>query len=1537
VSDAPPDADDDQDPDPQRLPQPEEADEPGELAARHRDARLQTVLSSERLQKRLFDLAYDARLLIEEQGINILYFAIGALHWREADAADIARRAPLVLVPVRLERTGAASRFAMAWTEDEIVENISLRARLKNDFRIELPELPTLEELDLVAYFDAVAKAVAGQANWSVAPDDMVLGLFSFAKYLMYRDLDADTWPDRAAIDRHPVVAGLLGEGFPGAEPSFAGEERIDAELSAERLAHVVDADSSQTIAIERARRGENLVVQGPPGTGKSQTIANIIAAAVRDGRTVLFVAEKMAALDVVKRRLDAVHVGDACLELHSHKANKKALLAELKRTLELGRPDGTADHGFFDRLQAARAELNAVPAALNEKLAPAGVAPQAVMGHLVRLCDRAVVARGLALAGADTWSRERKADADSIVRDLATRAIRMGAAGRHAWRGVERDDLIASDRVHFTEDVAATRAALSGVIERARRLAAALSQPMPERPADIDRLVAMAQMVGAAPEADATAIGSRVWLEHLATIGSVVAAGRTYAAARRSVGDRVLPAAWTTDLATARQAIARAGWHLLAVLFDSGYRRGLRELASVLKGEPPRTKVDRLALLDTLMTGRQAEADIERGAYVAAAAFGTQWAGPDSDWDRFAAVHQWVSGLASAGLPANFRAVYAALPDRPAVVSLGCDVAAAQAAALGQLDNLLRLLRLDLARAFGATTVPEVELAELSNRLAAWQADPEGVDVWRAYRAQERRAVDAGLGDIAARLAAGTLEPETAPEVLDHLYYDALIRHARQRLPALAAFDGAVHDTRISAFRDADEQRIRLAQYEAALAHYRAVPRDAGGIGPLGIVRREIEKKTRHLPIRRLMQEAGAAVQAIKPVFMMSPLSVAQFLPAGAIDFDLLVVDEASQVEPVDALGAIARCRQIVVVGDQKQLPPTRFFARALGSSVPDDDNGGGTADLESVLGLCAAKGLPATMLRWHYRSRHQSLIAVSNKHFYDSRLFIVPSPQTETGTRGLVFRHLPRGVYDRGGARDNKVEAREVAATVIAHARATPEKSLGVGTFSIPQRRAVLDELELLRRQNLDLEPFFARGGPEPFFVKNLENIQGDERDVILISVGYGRDRDGHLALAFGPLNAEGGERRLNVLITRAKERLEVFSALRADDIDLERARSAGVVAFKAFLQYAERGVLDVAHVSGRDVESPFEDQVLRALQREGYDVRPQIGIAGFFIDLAVVDPHQPSRYLLGIECDGATYHASRSARDRDRLRQLVLERHGWTLYRVWSADWWQRPEEQLRRLVARIEELKAASAAELAELAEHRAARTTADTAADEVACDAMVIDAETGTYDGAPTGSEGSRPGLRRIAGESVAATKTAYVESDFAVPATDLVATPRGRLAECVAQIIATEGPIHRDEITTRLRTLWGYQRAGAAIRAAIEAAIDGVVRLRGHVVEGDFVWRDDARIEPRDRAAVRQDSLRRAESLPPPELRAAVLAIIDRGLGAHDDELPRAVAALLGVSSAPAAYKAALAAAAERLAAEGTIEHTGDYWRRRGP
>ena len=399
-----------------------------------------------------------------------------------------------------------------------------------------------------------------------------------------------------------------------------------------------------------------------------------------------------------------------------------------------------------------------------------------------------------------------------------------------------------------------------------------------------------------------------------------------------------------------------------------------------------------------------------------------------------------------------------------------------------------------------------------------------------------------------------------------------------------------------------------------------------------------------------------------------------------------MIIFDEASQVKPEDAVGALLRGKQVVVMGDSKQLPPTDFFDGIFESPERDPEDYAAAGDLESILNVCK-RSFPIKTLRWHYRSRHESLIAVSNQEFYSNRLYVYPSPMQKDERLGLKFVHLKDAVYDRGKSGVNRIEARVVAKAVFEHFSKYPDKSLGVGTFNIKQQEAIQEEIEALLKANpgFDLNPGNERG--EHFFVKNLETIQGDERDVILLSVGFGFDNSRKLSLNFGPLNREGGERRLNVLITRAREKCVVFANFTSRNLNLDENSSFGLRSLKVFLEFAESGRLTPPAYKNGDFESPFEEIIYDFLVENACEVHRQIGCAGYRLDLAIPDPGNPGRYVLGIECDGASYHLFHVARDRDRLRQQVLEGLGWKIYRVWSTDWYLHPKESKEKLLEAV----------------------------------------------------------------------------------------------------------------------------------------------------------------------------------------------------------------------------------------------------------
>ena len=1387
------------------------------------DDLLRARLSPADLAKRLRDLMTDARTAREETGIATLSLGLGTLAWRDPATPGTERLAPLALLPVTLEREGVSQRFRLRWSGLEVQENLSLRQKLATEFRTTLPDFDP-ETYDPTRWAEAVQAAIGSREGWGVDPDGLALGLFSFAKFLMWRDLDPRANPGLAD---HPVIQALVGGAMLDATPPFPDDADVDAEIRVETLDHVMEVDGSQALAAEAVRRGAkapggqggHTVIQGPPGTGKSQTIMNIIAQAVLDGRSVLFVAEKLAALEVVKRRLGTAGLGAACLELHSEKQSKRAVLDELRATLALPSPPKPEREALVKRLGALRARLNAHAAAMAAPVGASGRPLHAVVGRLVSLRVAGAKAPDFALP-AGGWDAARLAEAREAVAELAARAAEGGP--RSAWRGVTAA-LPPTDQERLLARLPALIRALAGGAEspgaaRARR--------------------AIAQAAAAAPRHDPAAMAHPAWADP-ALLRALADAACAVAAAERD--PRLLPGALEVEgLAEARATLAQGGG-LLGFLSSS--LRGARATAARVT----RDAADPLPALDAALAGQAARRTLSGNEAAGRAAFGTLW----GDAAAMAALLAWAG--------AQPRGVVAALAAGPAEAPAG----AAALAALAAWEELAATTGLDAVAAFGTA---DPAFADVAARLGDWAAAPETLPLWLGWQRAVARAGEA-LAPLAERLADGRLAPERAEDAFAYARDEALLKAAMRARPELATFDGAEFDRLVADFAEADRARVELTRRECAWTHAQALARVRAGMPGWEILKGEFEKKRGHLPVRALLDRAGRAVQAAKPVFMMSPLSVAQFLsPAHGLKpgltFDLLVIDEASQIEPVDALGAIARCRQVVVVGDDRQMPPTRFFQRMTSEAeeAEDDFAEGPVAarEVESILGLANARGVPNVMLRWHYRSRHESLIATSNAEFYDGRLMVLPSPKARSDALGLSLVRVD-GTWQQG-AGVNPQEAEAVAQAVMRHARQTPGDSLGVAAFSIRQRDAILDAVERLRRESPQTEGFFAAHEHEPFFVKNLENVQGDERDAMLISVGYARGPDGRLAMRFGPLSADGGERRLNVLITRAKKRCVVFSGLTAEDIDLDRAAGRGVAALKTFLRFAAQSG-ESRRPEGEAAAAPLARVLADEIRAAGKDAAARIGIAGLYLDVAA---REGADFVLGVEADAGDWASVRAARDRERGRPAALAMMGWKLHRAWSLAWLARPDAERARLRAALGVVPAAESP--------------------------------------AATGPD---PGLAVPYAEAAP-----EVPRDSAIPA-----VPFAKLSEILAAIIRAEQPVHADAVFERARLLWGQERLEAADRAALQQALRLAGQLQGVVETGGF-WRAEDAPEPvaRDRRAA-APHLRRAAMVAPAEVEAACRALLGATAVATEDELAAGVVRLLGLETGAAPAIAARIAA----------------------
>lgn len=574
----------------------------------------------------------------------------------------------------------------------------------------------------------------------------------------------------------------------------------------------------------------------------------------------------------------------------------------------------------------------------------------------------------------------------------------------------------------------------------------------------------------------------------------------------------------------------------------------------------------------------------------------------------------------------------------------------------------------------------------ELSTKVERSLSQRHYLQRWSDYCRCLQDAKELNLDGITTLISGKSIEIEDCAALYQYSLYDSMAREVVKREPRLASFNRIQHDNTIKRFAKLDAEYLSLSSKKIAHTISRNQPPRGVQTGPvrdhteMALLLRETQKQRRHIPIRQLVKRAGVALQTLKPCFMMSPLSVAQYLEPGYLSFDIVVMDEASQIRPEDALGAIFRAKQMAIVGDPNQLPPTSFFDRV----EVEQSDGEQTAieETQSVLDICLTT-FPKKRLIWHYRSDDPSLIAFSNKHFYDNELIVFPSSKKDSC--GVFCHYIKDARYKNS---KNKGEAEAVVVAVAEHFRTRPALSLGVAAMNRQQAELIEDIMDRAMKANHWLEQQIkaTEEGREPFFIKNLENVQGDERDVIFISTTYGPDEDtGRVFQRFGPIGGDMGWRRMNVLFTRAKKRVEVFTSMTAADIIPAQSTARGVHALKAYIEYATTGRLaDYGDInSERPPDSDFEISVANILHSYGYRTAAQVGVAGFFIDLAVKHPERPE-FLLGIECDGASYHSAKNVRDRDKLRQEILERKGWQIYRIWSTDWYKNREVEIKRLL-------------------------------------------------------------------------------------------------------------------------------------------------------------------------------------------------------------------------------------------------------------
>ena len=1231
------------------------------------------------LKRRLNKTYRQAKLYLEEKGANILFLTLGFLKWKEGEEVY---RSPLILVPVDLEKSENQEKYSLVYNGEEVRLNISLITKIKSEYNIDISLDEDEDIKDIDAYFRSVDEKVKNREGFEVEATKGAFDFFSYAKYLMYKDLDLDVWTNEKGELDNDVLKKLFVTNF---DDKLTDNNNLERDLTPSKIYNVVDADSSQAKVIYEILQGKNMVIQGPPGTGKSQTITNIIASNLVKGKSVLFVSEKKAALEVVKRRLENIGLGDLVLELHSEKTNKKDVLRSIEQTLSLGEPKDEEDNELEKKYDLTKFELDEYKRIVNSTVSNSSLPLIEVYGEALKIKNRLdelnVRFPRMSFKDISIWSHDDFSRKLDIAKEFEALVLRVGKIEKHPLYGITLEHCLPYEQVTLKEKLSDLEDSLADLISTISEIGSIFQNKSINTLFDSGRL-----------------INSINALEKYRSLALINVSDLYLLSSSDDVTNLI-------KLAKNFQEEIKKEYKDTAYLESKEYVNKYEEYEKLSffkkkKSEIP-LELNKYFFLNKVGNKDRKNLYLHLKKYNLLMSneamfkylFKEEYKGLFStDWNHIINLlnpaKEFLEKLSNYSILSQTRQVIYSEEKIDELIDLRQTYFERKKDFEDKLHSFFTFAAFDSLKRFDYNYwYLDCSFVELKRIIHSWIINIDSViDVVR-YNSLVHEFKNEGMEEL-LNYYYDTNKVEYLDLILSFEYYDALINYAYSLNSTLSSFKEFKIERLISLFKELDAKMMVENIKKVLKVHYSLMPKINDNSKDMALIRRELNKKRNKMPIRRLLLKASSSILKIKPVFMMSPISVASFLPPKEVVFDLVVFDEASQVRPVEAFGALLRAKQIVVVGDSKQLPPTNFFDNLTNKYDEVNDEDYDVSNMESILTLLLAMNIPQRTLSWHYRSRNRSLISLSNNEFYEGELKVFPSVYDSDPSKGLVFNYIKDSFYARGTTRVNKIEAKEVIKAVFEHAKNNRDLSLGVASFSLAQQEELYKEFEAQLKKCTDEEvkSFFTMHKDEPFFIKNLESVQGDERDVIFISIGYGYDEDGHITMDFGPLNKDGGERRLNVLITRAKVKCEVFSNITCNDINLSKTDAKGVVALKRFLDYAQNRIIYL----NRNKEScsdDFIDFIYDKLLDYGYVVDKNIG-KDVGIDLAIFDKAK-NRYVVGLECDGGAYKNLVNTTDRERIRRNVLKSLGWKIYHVWSPDFYRNPKNEFDKILDFIQE--------------------------------------------------------------------------------------------------------------------------------------------------------------------------------------------------------------------------------------------------------
>ena len=1218
-------------------------------------AQMRCFAPAEGLEEAVSALIRKARSGEEEWGANTLYLALGFLKWRTGGEKED-RYAPIVLLPARLRRQKNLGTVLETGEEYEV--NSTLIEFLKKEYEIDLrgTDFKGLSPQQIICLFGAKTAHITG----CIVYEDIYLAQFTFSKYAMWADIKNNI----NTFKNNPLVASLID----GKNRLPSGVSVSISEDGSDPLSVLtpLPCDSAQFSAVAESAMGTTFVLHGPPGTGKSQTITNIIANALDRGRRVLFVAQKQAALQVVKRRLEYIGLGEFCLELHSGKtANKGEIVRSIENTLALSSDyDGSAFHAAAEKIKETRSTLAGHITALHKKRRLGVSVCEGIENYLKN--KNAPDILNIESSFYDGLTQRRLEECESKLISAQAAAKECGGVYRSPFKGVNLTEC--DKRTRF-----AVLCSSKAVLAELKHLKNCLNTFLDAFNQKISRLT-FKKLENLLTVCKTLQDGS---LSQFFKLGEEELNKFYNASLKYDGGTEVWLKRFKSFPDLSKYMPEMQGE---IKKWDENYRSS-RTLLAVLK------KINRCAVsplkeneeFKWIKCAYAIEKAKEELLSVELSAAFTGFGGINQRKRQ-----EFMRPLYDFhGLGANTFKDYNADAFNSVCANYGGAFEPVITGLISAAERFKVCLRGHLEIIKAKDGGADEDLFDFyTKKCSALIENIDMLPAWCKYKATEVSLRSGGLTFIADAIESGKISGEQILSSFRKNIYRNFVQTTIAADECLCSFSAGVLDGNASEFTRLWEEFCVLTRQKIRSSLISRLPSNREeGAAEISNFKRKIKGNLRKFKLRELFVEIPELLKTVSPCVLMSPETVSKLLPADTGLFDIVIFDEASQIPTCEAVPAIARAKSAIIVGDPRQMPPTSFF-----SGTVQEDEYPETEDLESVLDDCSALGIPEKHLIWHYRSKHESLIAFSNINYYSGMLCTFPSPDALASRVG--FKYIENGVYERGGSKCNRAEAEALVNEVIGRLKdgALCKKSIGVVTFSAPQQLLIEKMLSKAIIANKLEEAAYERD--EPVFVKNLENVQGDERDIILFSVCYGPDKDGKVSLNFGPLNQFGGWRRLNVALSRAREEMTVFSSMRYSAVDLSRTASRGVAGLKAFLEFAEKGTASLPapkSESGgiRSINKLIADE----LKACGYECRVGVGVSHFKIDVGVLDPKDKDKFVLAVLTDGNNKF---SVKDRTVMQTQALKSGGWNVYKLYTVNFFNNPKREIKKIKELLDKL-------------------------------------------------------------------------------------------------------------------------------------------------------------------------------------------------------------------------------------------------------